>query len=132
MERRSYIGSCHCRRIRFEVTTDLARASQCNCSICTKKGYLHHMVAAEDFRLLSGADDLATYRFGTMTAQHHFCKHCGVAPFLRPRSYPENYIVNIRCLEGVDPGSLPIEPFDGRSWELRADAPYTGPWSRRR
>lgn len=86
MEKQSYAGSCHCGRIRFEVTTDLTRASQCNCSLCAKKGYLHHMVTHEDFRLLAGAGDLATYQFGTMTARHHFCRHCGVAPFIRPRS----------------------------------------------
>jgi hypothetical protein len=63
-----------------------------------------------------------------MTAQHHFCRHCGVAPFLRPRSNPANYMVNIRCLDGVDLESLPIVQFDGRSWELRPDAPYTGIW----
>ena len=131
MERQTYRGSCHCGRVRFEVTTDLARASQCNCSICTKKAYLHHMVAPEDFRLVSGADDLATYQFGTMTARHHFCRNCGVAPFFRPRANPANYMVNVRCLDGVDLGSLRVEQFDGRSWELRPNAPYTGPWSRK-
>jgi hypothetical protein len=127
----TYAGSCHCGRIRFEVTTDLSRASQCNCSICTKKAYLHHMVSAEGFRLLSGTDDLATYQFGTMTARHHFCRHCGVAPFFRPRANPANYMVNVRCLEGVALESLSVAQFDGRSWELRLEAPYTGPWSRR-
>lgn len=128
---KTYGGSCHCGQIRFEVTTDMTRASRCNCSICTKKGYLHHMVTADNFRLLSGADDLATYQFGTMTARHHFCRRCGVAPFLRPRANPANYIVNIRCLAGLDLGSLRIEQFDGRSWELRPDAPYTGIWKDR-
>ena len=128
MERKTYLGSCHCGRIRFEVTSEMARASQCNCSICTKKAYLHHMVAPDDFRLLSGADDLATYQFGTKTARHHFCKHCGVAAFFRPRANPANYMVNLRCLEGLDLGALRIQQFDGRSWELRPDAPYTGSW----
>jgi hypothetical protein len=81
MDTQTYGGSCHCGRVRFEVTTNRSRASQCNCSICTKKAYLHHTVVADDFRPLSGADDLATYQFGTMTARHHFCRHCGVAPF---------------------------------------------------
>jgi hypothetical protein len=131
MEKQSYRGGCHCGRIRFEITTDLTRASQCNCSICTKKGYLHHMVSPADFRLISGADDLATYQFGTMAARHQFCKHCGIAPFYRPRANPANYMVNVRCLEGVDLESLSIVQFDGRSWELRPDAPYTGIWKAR-
>jgi hypothetical protein len=130
MERKTFSGSCHCGRIRFEVVTDLARASRCNCSICTKKSYLHHMVAAGDFRLLSGAEDLATYQFGTNTARHHFCRHCGVAPFFRPRADPSKYMVNVHCIDGVDLASLRIEQFDGRSWELRVGAPYVGPWTR--
>src|SRR5262249_44156985 len=128
MTERTYAGGCHCGRVRFEVTTELDRASQCNCSLCTKKAYVHHMVAADAFRLLAGADDLATYRFGTGHAQHHFCRACGVAPFFRPRANPSRYMVNVRCLDDVDLASLPIAQFDGRSWESRPDAPYTGPW----
>ena len=130
MARLTYTGSCHCGRVRFEIITDLARASECNCSICTKKAYLHHMVAADDFRLLAGDDDLATYQFGTMTARHQFCRHCGVASFFRPRANPAHYMVNVRCLDNVNLKSLRIEQFDGRNWELRPGAPYTGPWSR--
>jgi hypothetical protein len=131
MDRQIYVGSCHCGRIRFEVITDMARASQCNCSICTKKAYLHHMVEAENFRLLSGSEDLATYQFGTMTGRHQFCRHCGIAPFYRPRVNPAKYMINVRCLEEVDLQCLRIEQFDGLSWELRPDAPYTGIWKDR-
>jgi hypothetical protein len=131
MARQIYAGSCHCGRVRFEITADLSRVSECNCSICARKAYLHHMVSAEDFGLLSGGSDLATYQFGTMTARHYFCRHCGVAPFLRPRANPTRYMVNVRCLEDVDLQSLRIEQFDGRRWELRPDAPYTGPWGRK-
>ena len=125
---RTYTGGCHCGRVRFEVTTDLTRASECNCSICSRKGYLHHQVAPERFRLLAGADALATYQFGTMTARHQFCRQCGVASFYRPRAHPDWYDVNVRCLDGVDRAAMKIERFDGRSWAARADAPYTGPW----
>ena len=59
---RTYTGGCHCGRVRFEIITDLERASECNCSICRKKGYLHHLVRPERFRLVSGADDLETYQ----------------------------------------------------------------------
>jgi hypothetical protein len=128
MDTQTYAGSCHCGRIRFEVTTNLSRASECNCSICSKRGYLHHMVPPERFRLLAGMEDLETYQFGTLTARHLFCRHCGVAPFYRPRADPTKYMINVRCLDGVDPGTLPIEKFDGRSWEVRPDAPYTGIW----
>ena len=114
---RTYTGGCHCGRVRFEVTADLTPVTECNCSICARKGYLHLIVPPERFRLLSGADDLATYRFGTMTARHHFCRHCGVASFYVPRSHPDRIDVNVRCLDGVDLRALQIRPFDGRHWE---------------
>jgi hypothetical protein len=127
-EPQTYSGSCHCGRIRFEVTTDLTRASECNCSVCRKKGYLHHMVPPERFRLLAGADDLTTYQFGTFKARHLFCRNCGIAPFYRPRADPAKYMINVRCLDGVDYSKLRIEKFDGQSWELKPGAPYTGIW----
>jgi hypothetical protein len=123
-----YTGGCHCGRVRVEVTTDLNRASKCNCSICSKKGYLHHMVPAERFRLRSGEDALATYQFGTRSALHHFCRHCGVASFYRPRANPSSYMINVHCLDDVDMSALQIVHFDGRSWEPTPGAPYVGPW----
>lgn len=125
---KTYRGSCHCGRIQFEVTTDLTRVSECNCSICTRKGYLHHMVPPDRFRMIQGDSDLSTYQFGTGRALHHFCRHCGVAAFYRPRLDPANYMINARCLEGVDIDALERVRFDGRSWESRPDAPYTGIW----
>ena len=103
--------------MRFEVTSDLARVSECNCSICSRKAYLHLIVPRDRFRLLAGEADLATYRFGTMTAQHHFCRRCGVASFYVPRSHPDRIDVNVRCLDGVELGALRIQHFDGRHWE---------------
>lgn len=118
---RPYTGSCHCGRVRFEVTTDLALVVECNCSICTRKAYLHLIVPQERFRLLSGEDDLITYRFGTMVAQHRFCGHCGVAGFYIPRSHPDHVDVNVRCLDDVDLQTLTVAPFDGRHWEESID-----------
>jgi hypothetical protein len=113
----TYDGSCHCGRVRFRVTTDLAYVSECNCSICTKKGYLHAIVPRPAFELIAGHDDITTYRFNTGVAQHHFCKHCGVQGFYVPRSDPDKIDVNVRCLEGVDLRSLRVIPFDGQRWE---------------
>ena len=114
---RTYTGGCHCARVRFEVRSDLARVIECNCSICTRKGYLHLIVPPDRFRLITGADDLTTYRFGTGVAAHHFCRHCGVASFYVPRSHPDHVDVNVRCLDGVELATLRVEPFDGRNWE---------------
>jgi hypothetical protein len=128
-EMRTYPGSCHCGLVKFEIRTKLTRVSECNCSICSRKGYLHHMVSPDRFRFLQGQDSLATYQFGTNRALHHFCRVCGVAAFYRPRVNPANYMINARCLEGVDLDALERVRFDGRSWEARPDAPYTGIWN---
>ena len=76
----TYEGGCHCERVRFRVTADLSRVTECNCSICSKKGFLHLIVPPEAFELLSGKDALTTYRFNTGTAQHTFCAACGIHP----------------------------------------------------
>ena len=114
---RTYQGGCHCGRVRFRVTADLGRVTNCNCSICTKKGFLHLIVAADRFELESGKDDLATYRFNTGTAQHTFCRHCGTHPFYVPRSDPDKIDVNVRCLKGVDLDAIKLRKFDGQNWE---------------
>lgn len=116
MEQR-YEGGCHCGRVRFEVTGDLAKATVCNCSICTKKGIIHLIVPPSQFRLLSGAGDLASYRFNTGVANHQFCRHCGIHAFYTPRSDPDKVDVNVRCLDGVDLTTLEPATFDGRHWE---------------
>jgi hypothetical protein len=117
MARQRYQGSCHCGRVRFVVEGDLAAATLCNCSLCTMKGFIHLIVPPEDFQLLSGREELTTYRFNTGVAQHHFCRICGSHPFYVPRSDPDKIDVNVRCLDGVDPAALALPTFDGRNWE---------------
>jgi hypothetical protein len=114
---RSYEGGCHCGKVKFTVTTDLAEVTDCNCSICTKKGFLHLIVDPEKFTLLAGQDALSDYRFNTGTARHLFCATCGIHSFYVPRSHPDKIDVNVRCLEGVDLGTLTIRRFDGQNWE---------------
>ena len=113
----TYEGGCHCGRVRFRVRGDLADVTDCNCSMCTKKGILHLIVPQSQFELLSGRDDLTTYTFNTGVAQHHFCRHCGIHSFYVPRSDPDKVDVNVRCLDGVDPRTLAASTFDGRNWE---------------
>ena len=113
----TYTGGCHCGRVRFRVTADLAEVSDCNCSMCTKKGILHLIVQPDRFELLSGRDDLTTYTFNTGVARHHFCRHCGIHSFYVPRSDPDKIDVNARCLDDVDPATLRTRRFDGRHWE---------------
>ena len=115
--KRTYEGGCHCGRVRFQVTADLGTVSECNCSICAKKGFLHLIVLPENFVLQRGREDLTTYQFNTKTAKHTFCRHCGMHPFYVPRSDPDKIDVNARCLDDVDPARLRPRQFDGRNWE---------------
>ena len=114
----TYEGGCHCGRVRFRVTADLDRVSECNCSMCAKKGFLHLIVPPEQFELLSGEDALTTYEFNTGVAKHRFCRHCGIHSFYTPRSDPDKVDVNVRCLDGVDVATLRVTGFDGRNWEM--------------
>ena len=112
----TYEGGCHCGKVRFRVTADLDRVSECNCSMCAKKGYLHLIVTLEQFELLSGEEDLTTYEFNTRVAKHRFCRHCGIHSFYVPRSDPDKIDVNVRCLHGIDVDALQVTRFDGH-WE---------------
>ncbi len=112
-----YQGGCHCGRVRFEVTTELEQVVDCNCSICTKKGFLHLIVELALFRLLTPEDAVQLYQFNTKTAKHYFCPVCGIHSYYIPRSHPHKIDVNVRCLEGVDLQRLVIRPFNGREWE---------------
>ena len=126
MAKKRYEGGCHCGRVRIAVDADLGTAAVCNCSICTMKGFVHLIVAPEDFQLVSGGDDLATYEFNTRVAKHHFCRECGVHPFYVPRSDPDKVDVNVRCLDGVDLSELAPAAFDGRNWETAVEGKL--PW----
>lgn len=111
-------GGCHCGAVRFEVEAPARiEATRCNCSICSKSGYLHLIVPATAFRLLSGEDQLAVYTFNTGTAKHFFCKTCGIKSFYVPRSHPEGYSVNVNCLDPDTVEDVSIAPFDGQHWE---------------
>jgi len=121
-------GRCHCGKVRFRVelrdAPDRPEVLDCNCSICTMKGFLHLIVDEDRFHC-DDLDEVSTYTFGTHTAKHMFCKTCGVHPFYRPRSHPESWDVNARCLEGFEPSAFSIVPFDGKNWEESAPAIQT-------
>jgi hypothetical protein len=124
----TFSGGCHCGRVRFQVTGPLTGVTDCNCSICTKKGFLHFIVPRERFVLQSGQDALISYRFNTGVAEHMFCRDCGIHAFYVPRSDPDKIDVNVRCLEGVDLAALDIAPFDGRNWEAAMAGDQPPPW----
>src|SRR6267143_161074 len=88
-----HAGGCHCGRVRFEVTAP-----------------------AE----ITGEESLATYTFNTGTAKHVFCKVCGIKSFYVPRSHPDGFSVNARCLDPGTVSRMDVRPFDGRNWEASA------------
>ena len=110
-------GGCHCGAVRFVATLadPPVPALTCNCSICAMTGFIHIIVPHGDFELISGRGVLASYRFGSGTAEHLFCTTCGVKSFYQPRSHPDAWSVNARCLDRSP--ELAVTPFDGGNWE---------------
>ena len=112
-----HTGGCHCGRVRFEVSAPASiRVTECNCSICSKSGYLHLIVPGDRFTLLSGRDVLTSYGFNTHTAKHLFCSVCGVKSFYVPRSHPDGFSVNVRCLGAGTVEHMTVEQTNGRDW----------------
>lgn len=129
--KKTYHGSCHCGRIRYEADIDIqAGTGKCNCSICWKRRYWGANIKPEDFRLLCEEAGISDYQFGTLSAHHRFCANCGVP------AYGTGYIeavggayvsINLACLDDLDPAELaeaPVQYFDGRNnswWTVPAE-----------
>jgi hypothetical protein len=113
MAANTHTVSCHCGRIKFEVTGELRKVTDCNCSICSRAGYLHWYVEPGQVKLLTERQSMASYVWRTFDRLHHFCPVCGVA-VLRSMVSRQRLSVNARCVEGVDLTALEIEPFDGK------------------
>ena len=114
----THSGGCHCGRVRFEVVAPAKlEVADCNCSICSMCGYLHLIVPADRFKLISGRETLTTYSFNTHIAQHLFCSTCGVKSVYIPRSHPDGVSVNARCIDSSTIESMSVQPFNGREWE---------------
>lgn len=115
-----YTGSCHCGAVQYEVEApEVIECQDCNCSICSKSGFLHYIVPKSRFNLIKGKENLQTYTFDSGVAKHLFCNVCGIKSFYIPRSNPDGFDVNVRCLN-PQPKKLIIEPFDGQNWERNA------------
>jgi hypothetical protein len=110
-----FTGSCHCGLVAYEVAEDApTEAMACNCSICRRRGALHHFTTPDKFDLKTSRDALTTYKWNKQNLALHFCKECGCAPFAEGQG-PNGPMVeiNLRCAEDVDLDSLKINKFDG-------------------
>lgn len=115
-----HAGGCHCGAVSFEVEApEEVEVSDCNCSICAMTGYLHLIVPARNFHLLAGEEFLSAHEFNTGTAKHGFCRVCGIKSFYVPRSNPDGFDVNLRCLRS-QPAVVRVVGFDGRNREKSA------------
>jgi hypothetical protein len=114
----TFRGSCHCGKIAYTVDEELpSQGIECNCSICRRKGYLHHFTTPDKFTLEASRDDIQVYEFNKHAIRHQFCKTCGCAPFAEgtgPNGQPMVEI-NLRCADDVDVAKLKLVPFDGAS-----------------
>ena len=110
---KTYRGSCRCGAVTFEIESDLAELTTCDCSICRRKNALMVKVHEARFRLLSCEGSLTEYRFHTMTARHYFCRTCGIYPFHRKRVTPDHFGINVFCLENFDPAGIPLRKTVG-------------------
>lgn len=116
---RTYQGGCHCGAVRFEVETDLSALGDCNCSMCSRLGWVMQSVPAEKFRLLAGAERLTTYRFNTRSIAHQFCAVCGIESFASGAdgAGKVHVTINTACLDGVpDIDRGRVKHWDGRAW----------------
>jgi hypothetical protein len=113
----AYQGSCHCGKATYDVDGEIGQVIECNCSICTKKGYLLWFVPQTSLHMHSPIEDLSTYLFNKHHIAHTFCPACGAAPFGMGTDRKGNLIaaINVRCLEGVDLAQLKRVAYDGRS-----------------
>ncbi len=117
METKTYKGSCHCQKVRFEVTTDLASVITCNCSMCSRAGTQLNFVPKEQFKLESGEEALSNYHFNKNIVDHFFCKFCGIKPFAQGKGKDGKEMVgiNIRCLEDFNNFNITPMMVDGKS-----------------
>jgi len=111
----AFQGSCHCGRLAYRVDEDApTKAMQCNCSICRRRGALHHFTTPDKFTFTGSDGDVATYQWNKQIIRFEFCRTCGCAPFAHG-SGPNGPMVevNLRCADGIDLEALEIVPFDG-------------------
>ncbi len=112
---KEYFGGCHCGDIRFKFySKESVEVWKCNCSICRLNDYEHLFINHDDFKIIKGKELISEYSFSSKTAKHLFCKKCGIKSFYQPRSHPDSYSINLKCVQ-EPPEINNIVNFDGKN-----------------
>jgi len=114
----SHQAACHCGTVRFSVTLSdgVASARRCNCSYCRMRGAVAVSAYLDNIHIQQGQDALTLYQFNTGEAKHYFCSRCGIYTFHQRRSSPDQYGVNVACIEGMSPFDFAEVPVnEGRA-----------------
>lgn len=128
MNKRTYVGRCHCGNVRFTFQSEeIKEGRRCNCSLCIRRGTVlsAEYIPASDFEVTTDPKHLSSYFWNDRVVDNFFCKNCGIAPYF---GSPEiGYRINLGCVEGLDALALPIQPIDGRSMAVADDpGPHPG------
>jgi hypothetical protein len=116
-EMKTYKGGCHCGKVRYEATTDLSQVVSCNCSICHKIGAVLTFVPPEQFKAVSGADSLVSYKFNKHVIDHLHCPTCGVESYATGKG-PDGkpmFAINLRCVDDMDLSTLKPFAYNGKA-----------------
>lgn len=104
-------GKCHCGKVKFEVNTIIKDLRRCNCSICSRKGFVMGTAYTNELTVTSGKQYLSTYKWNTKIAEHYFCNICGINTHHKRRSDPNQYGYNIACIEGFEMSWIKDAPY---------------------
>lgn len=143
MSTHSYKANCHCGQVKLTFTLPEpiqdSEVIRCNCSICTKSGYINVYPLRKDVTFTSGEQTMTEYRFGNKDKPHKFCPQCGTSMLIDFRDSPyesekPHYAINVSSCEprrvsfpdtriqintiaGIQDlmSSLKIIPFDGHN-----------------
>jgi hypothetical protein len=118
-------GSCHCGNVAFLIDGSIPeKLVRCTCSFCSKRGALHAYYAPEQFKLLTPASHMGTYRWQSKLVAHNFCPTCGIAVYSDSPNFQRDgswdgktrrICINARLFEDFDAASYPVDVIDGKN-----------------
>jgi len=117
-------ANCHCGAVQYSVSnypldSPEAMVRTCNCSICSKNGYIMIYPDRADVTFTQGKEVVREYRFGRERLPHYFCPTCGSSLYIDiSKVYPgkEALAVNMRMFTEFDEKTAhPIPDNNGKS-----------------